>query len=176
MSSESTESTPGVGATTATPGDQKAGSKQPAKDSATKKTSGKQTRHSLWLRKPRPATGKGTQSGIKPRGAKRSDKALEATAQKVERLRKLKLLREAPKTKAEESAADQAKKKKTPDSDAIPKKPPVPETLLRKRKYLEKIRKQVITNLKKKEKRKKNKERHHLQARKTIFRGVPEKR
>jgi len=160
MSSESTESTPGVGATTTTPGDQKAGSKKPVKGT------GRQPRQSLALRAPK----------SKPKASTRTEKALEATAQKVERLRKLKLLREKPKSKAQLSVEEKAKKKKTPDADEIPKKPPVPETLKRKRKFLEKIRKQLITNLKKKEKRKKTKERYHLQARKTVFRGVSAKR
>jgi len=92
--------------------------------------------------------------GEKPDTSKRLEKSYEKTFQKVERIRKSKGLstseaKDAPKT--------EPKKKEKPDSEAIPKVPPVPESIMRKRKYLAKIRKTAISNLKKRAKERKDK-------------------
>jgi large subunit ribosomal protein L7e len=135
--------------------------KHPQKKLQKKKTI-QHPRTSIWARGVPP---KPTAKGIKSNQSTRSQKALEATAAKVERLKKLKLLREAPNAQASKKDAEKtsenapvakkAKKPKKPDSEAIPKKPPVPESILRKRKYLKRIREQAITNLKKRKKERK---------------------
>jgi len=87
---------------------------------------------------------------------KRFRKALTEQKRQVDRLRQLKSLKKAPTVTKEKTETEGGDKKKAA-SEHIPKFPPVPESILRKRKYLAKIRKQHISNLKKRKKERKEK-------------------
>jgi len=181
MSSDSTEPTPGAGATTTEPGDQQAG----RKPKSAKKRVYKQPSSSLWLNKrkgglrknkPLPKKGLLTKAKKTAQGEnaetliqkgqpqesirdKRNKRALTEQKRQVDRLRLLKSLKSAPKVTKDISGEPKAEKgqKKKISADHIPKYPPVPESILRKRKYLAKIKKQHLSNLKKRKKERKEK-------------------
>jgi len=134
--------------------------------------------------KPKGATEKTEVAKVKPKltpRRKRIESALRVQAAKVAYLRQLKSKkREAlakkkaekegqskgEKRKAEKSKGETPKdetpkgeqikkKKKIPDSEAVPKFPPVPESFLRRRKHLARIKEHITSNLKKRKRERK---------------------